>query len=370
MVLSLDPHVNRFLISTPSRLVGVLNTPTLRLQSVFPENPAEFEASLSVGPYSRDYYMISVRVPDDSSEPGDFAVPITTLQNGEKIYHHSIVPTMVTDLASIWFGKRFDYHGALFLQGVARLPDLSSSIPISHRGFAPYNHLLRSDLAIELSLDSLTPVLCFLLKRQPEEELATFWTATRFYARALRAFETDPEAAFFHLIIALEVIAAKINVPDDDLYDDQAKQDLEAIKKECGDDVESRVRKRYYQLRRRVVYAAKELVNDVFFDKSQAREGMRLDRDNLEKCVKAAYDLRSKYAHAGASFGIWLAGLHDAEIQVGQPILPDSQGQELQRILANIPTFVGLERLIRFIVLCFAHRKIEFIDERLQENRR
>jgi len=367
MVLSLDPHVNRFLISTPSRLVGELNTPTLRLQFMFPENPAEFETSLSAGPYSRDYCMISARTPDNSSEPGDFAVPTTTLQNEEKIYHHNIVATMVTDLASIWFGKRFDYHGALFLHGVARLPDLSSSIPINHRDLAPYNHLLRSDLAIKLSLDSLTPVLCFLFKRQPEEELATFWTATRFYARALRAFDTDPEAAFFHLIVALEVIASKTSVPDDDLYDELAKEELEAIKI-LDDNIQRRIRSRYYQLGRRVVYATEEFTNDVFFDGSQARQGMRLNRNNLEKCVKAAYNLRSKYAHAGASFGIWLTGFRDAEIQVGRPILPDSQEKELEEILANIPTFAGLERLVRFIILSFGHRRIEAIDERLQKS--
>lgn len=363
MVLSPDPHIDRFLISTPSRLVGELDTPTLRIQIAFPENPAAFETTLSSGPYSRDYFLISVRTPDNSAEHGDFAVPCTTLLNGKKLYHHNTVATMVSDLASVWFGKCFDFHGAIFAQGIARLPDMNFISPIN---LAPYNHKPRSDLAIELNLDSLTPILHFLSKQEPKEEIATFWTATRFYARALRAFETDSEAAFFHLIVALEVIASKVNVPDDYLYDEQAKQELKAIKEALGDKMESRVRSRYYQLRRRVAYAAKELTNDVFFDGSQAREGMRLNRSNLEKCVKAAYDLRSKYAHAGASFGIWLAGLQGAEIQIGRPVLPDSQ-EELGDILANIPTFDGLERLIRFMILRFA-QSIEAIDDRLRKS--
>jgi hypothetical protein len=265
---------------------------------------------------------------------------------------------MVTDLASIWFGKRFDYHGPIAIGGIAHMPDLSSIAPISHYHLGPYNHQPRSDLNIELNLNSLAPVLCLLSKRQPQNELAAFWAATRFYARA-----------FFHLVVALEVIASQINVPYNDLYDEQARQDLDAIEQKQGPDLANRVRSRYYQLRRRVVYAAKELVNDVFFDGSQAQPGCRLDRDRLEGCIKAAYDLRSKYAHAGMQFGIWLGMVvhpEEAEVQVGRPVLPDAQ-KELEEILANIPTFVGLERLVRFITLSFAHRTIEKIDERLQK---
>ena len=110
---------------------------------------------------------------------------------------------------------------------------------------------------------------------------------------------------------------------------------------------------RLYQLRRRVVYAAKHLVNDAFFEGSQAKPPYRLTRDSLETCVKAVYDLRSRYAHGGAQFGIWFehqVGGATTEVQVGHPVLPDSQ-KELERVLADIPTFVGLERLVRFIIL-------------------
>ena len=366
MSLAPDPHVIRSLLSTPSRLIGQLETRDLRLQIVFPTSRVAVQTTFKTGPHSRNYFLLSVRVPDDPSEA--FAVPMTTLLDGEVIYHYDVVGKMLTDLAAIWFGKRFDCHGVVLSDSIPHMPDLSSISPSSHFKLGPYNHEPRSDLGIELNLEELRPILGFLYKRQPERELAAFWAATRFYARALRAYETDPEVAFFHFVVSLEIIASQLEVPSEDLYDEQTQSDLKAIEQKLGTKVAARIRSRLYQLRRRVVYAAKHLLNEAFFEGSQAKPPYRLTRDRLETCVKAVYDLRSRYAHDGAQFGIWFehqVGGATTEVQVGHPVLPDSQ-KELERILADIPTFVGLERLVRFLILRFANLNIQQLHQKLK----
>ena len=298
MSLGLDSHIMRSVISTPSRLVGELDTPDLRLQMVLPSSGADFQTAVVHGPYSRSYYLLSIEVPDDPSKPGEFAVPVTTSSDGRTSHSYGAIGEMLTDLASVWYGKRFDYHGVIIHDSIVRLPDLSCTSPLRHHNLGFYNGEPRPDLDIELQLPALGPVIDFLHRQCPEEELTAFWTAARFYARALRAFNNDPEVAFFDLIVALEVVASQIEVPDQDLYDQQARNDLEVIEDKCGPELANRVRQRYGQLRRKVVYAAKSLVNDAFFQGSQAGpEWARLSYENLETCVRAAYDLRSAYAH-------------------------------------------------------------------------
>lgn len=358
--LSLDSDVIRFLISAPSRFVGQLSTPDLSVQMIMPSGGVELETSIKPGPYSRSYYLVSIRVPDDPSSAEAFAVPVTTLRNQEPLYDFRKVGGMLCDLASVWFGKSFDYHGVIADHSIAYLPNLGSISPVSHHGLGPYNQHPRPDLEIKLKLQELEAVLVLLYKREPAAELNAFWSASRFYTSALRVFEYDPEVAFFNLIVALEIISSQIDVPDGELYDRQAQEDLEAVEDALGDALANRVRQRYFQLSRRMIYAAKTLVNDTFFEGCRASQKCYcLNRGNLESCVKAAYDLRSKYAHSGMPFGIWLdiVVMPGAEVQVGQPVLPDGYRRR-EKILANIPTFLGLERLVRFTVLRFAHLRI------------
>lgn len=370
MPLGLDSHIMRSVISTPSRLVGELVTPDLRLQIVLPSGGVDFQTAVVAGPYSRSYYLLSVEVPDDPSKPGEFAVPVTTSSDGRTSHSYGAIGEMLTDLASVWYGKRFDYHGVIIHDSIVRLPDLSCPSPVRHHELGFYNRKPRPDLDIELTLQALGPVIDFLHRQCPEKELDAFWTAAHFYARALRAFNNDPEAAFFYFIVALEVVASQIDVPYEDLYDEKTRKDLEEIKDKCGPELANRVRHKYFQLRRKVVYAANDFVNDAFFQGSQAEpEWARLSRENLNTRVGRAYDLRSKYVHSGIPFGIWVDTIviPGAEVQVGRPVLPDSQGKrKLERILADIPTFAGLERLVRFVILSFANRRIDEIHATLR----
>jgi len=67
----------------------------------------------------------------------------------------------------------------------------------------------------------------------------------------------------------------------------------------------------------------------------------------------AAYDLRSKYVHTGQPFGSWVRprGQTIEEVQVGRPVVTSA---DLAKTLADAPTLVGLERVLRYALLRFA----------------
>ena len=69
--------------------------------------------------------------------------------------------------------------------------------------------------------------------------------------------------------------------------------------------------------------------------------------------------MRSLYVHTGARFSIWVDphGAMLNEMVLGKPVLQSSE-KELADPLSKMPTFLGLERLVRFMILRFAHSKI------------
>ncbi len=291
------------------------------------------------------------------------------MKTGEQItYAWQVVGERLTDLAAVWYGKQFNCHGLVAWGGIAELPDFRPMLLSGVAELDAYNPIPRPDLGIELNLEQLRQVLGLLYCRKLEAKVDAFWSAARFYASALRSYGTDAEIAYFHFVVALEIIASQIDVPRDDLYDEQTRQDLDDIGQHVSHEAASRVEKRLFQVRRKIVYTVKHLLNNNFFDGSRAEGGFRLTADQVEFRVKAVYDLRSKYAHGGALFAPWFThsdGGPTAEVNVGRPVLPGRQ-QEFEKVLAEIPTFTGLERIVRFTILSFAHNYIQPIHDRLQ----
>lgn len=347
----------RFLISTPSRLVGELERPGLHVDHAFPDllNMTEWQSQLSGGPYSRSYYVISTSVSNDEKDA--MGQPVLK-------FH----PQLITDLASVWFGKRFDPHGWTERHGSFWMPYGTELRPTRMSQLGPYNHQPRKDLGIALNWEQLSRPMTIFSFTGLGDAVGAFWKASSFYARAVRTYEEDPEVAFLHLICALEIIASQLDSTEEELFDQQTLDDFAAIQ-ECvpnGEAVATRFRSRMFQLRRRVGLAAVQLTNDSFFSGSECAHGaFALTKDRLCDAVQAAYNVRSRYLHRGATFSIWLDPLPmQNEMQVGKPVLAESE-EDLAKLLSKIPTFLGLERLVRFMLLRFAHLKITPLHEGL-----
>jgi hypothetical protein len=115
------------------------------------------------------------------------------------------------------------------------------------------------------------------------------------------------------------------------------------------------VRGKLRSIRRRFVVGLGSLVEPSFFSVGDAQSAhSRFDQNSLTKRLAAAYDLRSRYVHTGRGFGRWVGPRGDGneEVHHGKP---GGEDKEFARMLAAAPTYIGLERLVRYCLL----RKLE-----------
>lgn len=342
--MSPEKTVARYLISTPCSIVGNFSTDDIAIDHAWSRDPASS---------SRHYYVISVS--HEEHTPAAGVVLPSYLPYAE----------LIVALASVWFGKRFDVHGPLQEHGSFRVPTLWATHPVDNPKAGPFSHTPRTDLNIDLTWSFFrTPMECL---RQDNSHLDAFVRATRFYACALRSFNNDPEVAFLHLITSIEILAAQMDFNDDQVFDSGIREILSQIRKHLpdGERVERIIRSRLYQLGQKVSLCAVELTTDTFFEGSgAAHPAAKLTEKDLAVRMKKAYELRSKFVHTGADFGTWLRDIpgFTQEIQMGRPMIQD---KELARPIRKAPTLAGLERLVRFMTLRFAHQKIASVHDGL-----
>ena len=182
----LETTVARYLISTPCRVVDVFLADEISIDHAWPRDHVQLTTQTQSGPFSHSYYVVSVT----HEEHGE--------HDGVVIPSYLKTAAVIADLASIWFGKRFNVHGPLQEHGSFFIPALSANQPVAYSEAGPFNHEARQDLMIEPKWDTFgSPFELFKKYRQPDSEIKAFWRATRFYARAVRSFDSDPEVAFF-----------------------------------------------------------------------------------------------------------------------------------------------------------------------------
>jgi hypothetical protein len=262
----------------------------------------------------------------------------------------------VCSLLGLLYGKRFDAHGSLEMSGMFGLPDLTEFSEFCDPVLPFNSHKPRADIGIPLSLMEVRRIAP-LLEGTPHDEAraAVLFGARRFYLRALQAAEIDPEVAYLHLITAGEILSNAHEVRQIDLIDDEARLVLDRIQNELqgGARVANFVRGRLRQIKRRFLRGICTFIDPGFFQRREAEHPFEaLREDQFEACIAAAYDLRSRYVHTGVSFGGWIQPrFGNAERQSGKPVVKDA---EMAGILERAPTFLGLERIMRYALLKFA----------------
>ena len=256
---------------------------------------------------------------------------------------------------SVLYGKRFDNHGSIEGAGVFHLPTFNQFGLMSLPSLPQNSHEPRADFPVPLDLGEARRLLPLWFGQGQPPLLLKFNAACKFYLRALQVAERDPEVAYLHLISSGEILADSVERPKDVLLDDEIKGVLARIEAEmCGGRKLARMlRGRMRQLKRGFIHALSGLVDQDFFCRGEAKHDYgRLKADSFAKALGAAYDLRSRYVHTGTPFSIWVrpdAG--NDEVQSGRPITGD---EELSDILAAAPTYIGLERVVRYCLLRFA----------------
>jgi hypothetical protein len=268
---------------------------------------------------------------------------------------------MLSWYLSVLYGKRFDHHGLLESVGHFNLPNLDSYGTLCIDTLPQNSHKSRIDYPVPLNLAEIKRIERLLVDPVLNPGITRILqTASKFYTQALQAFEHDSEVAYLHLITSLESLTSISELDAHDFYEPATQEYLKRISAEMndGDKIAKHFRTKLLSVKRRLVETTLQLVDDDFFSRSESQiDSARLSKATFRKCIGAAYDLRSKYVHTGAPFGRWIENSmsgNNAEVQLGSPVVSD---KDYGRILANAPTFIGLERIARYCIL----RQLEFI---------
>lgn len=339
--------VQKLLISTTSRLVGEFERENLLVTHAFPDltNMSAF-MRLEENALSRSCYVFAFRT--EPVKPG--AGPLPDYRPSGDI---------VCAYLSILYGKRFDNHGLRESLGIYFVPEIDMSASVCKPTLPQNSHSPRKDLAIPLELPEISRIERLFLDPSLDQRFRQFLsTAGMFYSKALQGFEREPEIAYLNLITAGEVISNFYDYPKEELLDDQVKSALKTIEEtmEGSEKIVRLLKSQLLQIKRRFLKTACALINSHFFSNTEcAKDFGALKRKDFERRLAAAYDVRSRYIHTGFPFGECVSRqlVKNNEIQVGPRVV--IADKEFAKTLALAPTFIGLERVIRYCLLRFIH---------------
>lgn len=348
---SLDPHrqIQKYLISTTGRLAGEdYVSAGLIAREAYPGLRHRAAYLKRTAPGGRTVVTLSFRTPAD--DHGGFIIPN---------YDHTA--EMMCGYLAVLYGKRFDNHGAIEGSGHYYLPDLRPLDAVVDPDLPFHHDRARSDFPVALSLSEIARLEPLMFgEAGRSQDASIFRNATKFYLRALQTVEQDVEIAYLHLITCGEILSSAAGISADQMLDAQTRHLLSRIETEMADGaaVARSVRGKLRSIRRRFIWTFANLTDEAFFTRSEAQHAYASLRGaGYLKTLGAAYDLRSRYVHTGKGFGDLVAprGQDAAEVQTGRPVVDD---KAFGKILADAPTFAGLERLVRYGLLSFAQDRL------------
>lgn len=357
MTLRPSQTLNKGLLSTTSRFVGEYEDKDhgiLLTHAWITRSRVATSTFFEEGPTSRSAFMLVFET--DPVQP----------KAGQSWPDWSGIPILFSSYLSVLFGKRFDSLGLVETHGLFNFPSLDT-LPTLCNHTLPYNsHKPRVDFPVPLNLCEVSRIKSLLIAGHPQPFIRVFQGAAKFYSQALQVFEQDPEVAYLHLVTAIEILSNLITPVADEFYDAKTKNYFLKIEKEVRDGqlVSKHFRGKLLLIKKRFVSTVTKLVDEDFFSRTESLEVFAKLKSGLSfaKTVAAAYDLRSKYVHTGAPFGSWISrsmGSMNPEVQVGRPNVDD---KDYAKTLEKAPTFVGLERIVRYCLLKSAQNHNFYVE--------
>jgi len=335
--------ITRYIISTPSRFVGEIETESFLISSAHENMRIERYTPNPSDPGYRQYFELSIETPEDSGQT--VVIPD---------YSHLAENFCVA--LSVLFGKRFDSHGLSSQHSRAYMPSNQFKGELYNKALATNSQNLRSDFSVELNLSNFYRI-SDIVHSYPEEQVkiqSAFLYAGKFYLDAVRVMEDSPEVAFLNLVTACEILASQMNYQQDDLLDDQAKQLLETITKGLPDGVKvaRQVKKRMAGISEKFCKFILEHIDESFFSVTESKEPeSSLTSDNFRSRLKSAYCIRSTYVHAGQFMENWFSVNYlkqNEEVISGNPVIED---KDMKRHVKKSPTILGMERIVRYVLI-------------------
>lgn len=339
-----DEAIHKILISTTSRMVGEFVTDAILISHAW-QNFTNSSGAIRMeeNPVSRSGFIIVFQTEPHKKEAGNV------------IPDYSPIGEVVCSYLSVLFGKRFDCHGLVEGSGFYNTPDLSAYSSICNPKLPFNTHKQRSCFKIPLSLSNFAPFSKILTRSGIDSALETKLNAAcKFYMQALQNVEHEPEVAYLHLITSGEILAGFFKYKKEEILDERMLNILNTIERDLqnGEKISRQLSNQLLGIKRSFVKSLCSLVDQRFFETRESDvEFGYFKPDLIEQNIGAAYDLRSKYVHTGVPFGNWIRPRsQNTDLQIGCPVVSD---KDFSKILEKAPTFLGLERFIRYCLLSF-----------------
>jgi Apea-like HEPN len=355
--LKQDSEVYKVLLSSPIKLEGSYQQEDVLIEPVHPNRMGiysfqtnRFDRSSSENLIGRYYYMLVF----------DFMPP----QNEQSVIipDYSHIGDYICIALSVLYGKRFDNHGMIEGSGFFWMPHYEDLISFSpRRYYPPYSDFPRNDISIKLELKEAAPVVDFTVHCKNEKLFRYFFNAAKFYLGSIKSIHSDLDKAYLDLITCGEILSNFYDYSEDELFDDDLHQLLKRLISCNVPDKDLRlIKNRLYQVKRKFFLTLKNLINESFFEATESKvENGKFTQENIDKSIKSAYDLRSHYVHTGFEFKDWIQVCAGSEYHLSEVLpsgfIPNVDTKDLRKLIEKIPTYVGLERIMRFALLRFLH---------------
>ena len=135
------------------------------------------------------------------------------------------------------------------------------------------------------------------------EDYVTVITCIKTYCASVRLLETDPNLAYSMLVFALESLSQSYDKyePKWDDYDENIKGKLEKKFKMMDETLAEEIKNillknAHLKLSKRFLHFILNYLNDDFYFTKDISN--KIQRDDVERALKNAYNIRSRYAHA------------------------------------------------------------------------
>lgn len=353
ILLKLNKDVQRFLISSTSKLTGYYEDDSLLISKAYQADNSS--ARESENHFSRSYYIISFHTPNMLDEK-DIIIP-------------DISSEFFLVALSVLYGKRFDEHGAIEKFGYHQVPVLPVESPINEYKIGFNNHQKRANLAIDLDLkyfEKISPL--FNPSIVDEKVKSIFLAAGSFYLHSIQRYETHPDSAYLDLITCGEILSNFYNYEEKELYDLDLLNIFQKISLlPDGEKDLKNLKKRFAQISKKFKLTLLDLLTEDFYMNNEVNDPHNynfkdtiLTYEKRKKNITNAYNLRSKYVHTGRSFSKILNMLDwehmPDNITLPQIVNPSKEQKEFLNSIKNAPTYKGLERMLRFCLLKFLEK--------------
>ena len=353
-----EKNIHKFLISTPTHMVGEYSSNEILITHSWPDLMTPFQSNILKhrGTLYPTHFVVVFNI-DNEKENEDIG----------RMPNYHFFGDLLTVCMSILYGKLFFHHGMIETNSLFCLPSNIDKSSQMRPSIGPFINKMRCDIPLDLNLEKFELIAPIFTDDLNSKALNILFTSGSFYLRSIQLVDLKPDIAYIDLVTAGEILSNYYNFTEEELFNEQTKRMLEEIQKynPKPHKVLKIIKSRLYNVRRKYTLTLRKLLNDYFFKNTESsQDNLRLKKDDIEDRIKASYDLRSRYVHTGVDFGKWifLSNQMGTEIMFGKPAVQD---KKYAKILPKSPTYLGLERIIRFCLLRFIHQNLCKIDVNL-----